>query len=536
MSGLEILTIAGIGQLAGHLAEHLGGHILHEKYRELEHHIRQRIPGLAGLPANHDVAHAVRGAELKALERVLREYGEKHKPSLFLDDANRFVRSQLPLFGKMALDAPTTQASIAASGKVMLDALAMSRAAEGGPSQARRQAEDAVLEEIGKELRPALGTKIPIDFESCFRGNEFGVIGWFDAFSQYLAEELKTNERFHKIFITDLLGDLTRIGLDTKEVVQTSFLRFEDKLDRAEAKIDAILRKLCLDPSTIEGQPGMPLQTLKVLLQAFGDEISDDNLDLATVNQLLHRKAEENRTLKDQLRGLVERESARSAQGAQKAIDEGRVNAAGETLHDAVSQASGSPTVIGTNADLHTALARNFPYLITGPLRAWLEEQAAYAEIKTPATAFESEALKARVKGHVIPKTYEDINLWKCIIVNYDKAKRGDRWSQFRLGMGYSRSAHGGDIIGIFFNRGRSGDELRDRERMINEAMKWLEKAAEQGDGDATLALGQLWEGEFGGGLFGLFGRKRKAIQWYEKAAAQGNPSAKERLAELKRP
>ena len=55
------------------------------------------------------------------------------------------------------------------------------------------------------------------------------------------------------------------------------------------------------------------------------------------------------------------------------------------------------------------------------------------------------------------------------------------------------------------------------------EAVEWLTKAAEQGDGEAQFMLGHCYERGSG-----------EAVKWFTKAAEQGNESAKKELEELK--
>jgi hypothetical protein len=191
---ITVATAAGLSALlhqiiehaprtVGELATHVGGGILHEKLHDIERHIRERIPSLSGLPANHDVRRAVRLAQLQALEYVLKEY-EKwnppewradpvNKPKWFLEKAFSFVRSQRPLVREIEFDGePKRTTAVNATQKTIAQALASTT-----PSQRdrrlRKLAEDAVLDELRLHLgqrSPGQGIVLPDDFKLRFCG------------------------------------------------------------------------------------------------------------------------------------------------------------------------------------------------------------------------------------------------------------------------------------------------------------------------------------------------------------------------------
>jgi archaellum biogenesis ATPase FlaH len=270
---LETLTVAGFVELVGHLAEHLVGHIGHEKYQELTRHIWDRIPALSGLPANHDIACAVRLAQLQALNRVLREYEKSNppewqkdpvnKPEVFLDKARRFVRSQLPLVGEIEVaGAPGVKSAIEAGTKAIREALDEYRSGEGTvDKRLRRLAENAVLDELRDEL---VGIVLPEDFERRFRVAEPNAPGWFDLFSAYLAEQVKENDRFRRILLFDVLGDLKQFGLEQRDVLQA-----------LTEKVDAIHNLLFSEFKILKGYFGKALPTIQSEIRDYSFIIED---------------------------------------------------------------------------------------------------------------------------------------------------------------------------------------------------------------------------------------------------------------------
>jgi tetratricopeptide (TPR) repeat protein len=239
-----------LGVKVEELATHVGGGILHEKYREIERHVRERIPGFSGFPANHDVRRAVRLAQLQALEYLLNDYEKSNppewkadpinKPKWFLDTARTFVRSQRPLLGEIDLECALGHTdAIDATEKTIVEAFARSRMPQGASDKRLRVlAEDAVLDELKANLS---GIVLPEDFQRRFRSKAPPAIGWFTAFTLCLAEQVKENDRFHRILVTDLLAELTQLGLETQDIVRALdatidrlSVRFEDKIDAME--------------------------------------------------------------------------------------------------------------------------------------------------------------------------------------------------------------------------------------------------------------------------------------------------------------
>ena len=92
-------------------------------------------------------------------------------------------------------------------------------------------------------------------------------------------------------------------------------------------------------------------------------------------------------------------------------------------------------------------------------------------------------------------------------------AEKGSDVAQFILGKGYED--------GEFLGEGRDYDEYKEAEK---EAVKWYQKAAEQGFAEAQYSLGEMYSS-------GVMRDDKEAVKWYEKAAEQGYMDAQKKLA-----
>ena len=68
------LTWTGLAALGGHV-----GNVTDRLSCNLLRAHRHRVAGLRGLSENHDLARAVRIAQMQALERVIRDFRELHE-------------------------------------------------------------------------------------------------------------------------------------------------------------------------------------------------------------------------------------------------------------------------------------------------------------------------------------------------------------------------------------------------------------------------------------------------------------------------
>jgi hypothetical protein len=114
-----------------------------------------------------------------------------------------FLRLRLMMFTEHKLD--TDVLTLDDLTHVLEDVLkpAVQEGLQASVRTTRARAIERAIAEIEREAgRPA-----PPLFRQAFDG-ALGKAGWYDAFSLYVAEELKTNERFRSIFQTGQLADL----------------------------------------------------------------------------------------------------------------------------------------------------------------------------------------------------------------------------------------------------------------------------------------------------------------------------------------
>jgi hypothetical protein len=470
---LEIATVAGLFELTRHLvvqvSEHVLSQVAHDKYRELEQHIRERIPGLAALPTNHDVAHAVRTAQLKALDLVVADYGRSGHATPLSQQIRKFVRERLRLFGRIDVHHPQVRASVASGADAMLDALAMTSAAKMEASDLRRRAEDGLLEEIRQALSEELRSAIPSDFVAWYRG-ERGNTGWFDAYSQYLAEEVKTNERFRAIFHTDLLGDLTRMGLDTNKTVHAMDKEIDkiagqlemlaDTLNHAVITLNAIVRHLGLDPQKIAVQTGISLAKLRDIVNKFGI-VPEGELDPSAIAEILSKKADELQKLKDELDRLKVYERPAPPRGDAKPQNE-------DARYVTEQQYYAMADVLKVNASSWlNQIAHQSAWLISDTHDAWAASTANLDSLiyREFGLAEPGQALLQRAKGGDLEAQHD---------IAYDYAGRA--WMLQALGE----------------KSGRPPNARRIERRYWREAIKWYQKAAEGGHKKAIAVLREV--------------------------------------------
>lgn len=216
---------------------------------------KKRISDARGVPENNDIVKGIRTAHLCALRIVAerhrkalselpdQEIGKHERPfSLsvfgFLDERLRVFREH-----NFATDINTLD-----DFDQVLDEIIESPTQENissTPGGARERAITRALEEIERDT----GLSAPPIFLRAFRG-ELGSAGWYDAFSLYIAEELKTNERFRSIFESERLVDLKKaVGQIASDLLAnhadlTGFFEgTRNQLSRIEAKLDILLEE-----------------------------------------------------------------------------------------------------------------------------------------------------------------------------------------------------------------------------------------------------------------------------------------------------
>ena len=224
---LEYLTVAGLGGLAGHAAEHFGWHLFNHKAGDLVRKFSERIAGLRGLPSNLEIERSVRVAQLQGLEYVLKDYRERvertgavaadRKLADFVEKAEGFVRNHLRRRWKIQVEG-LGGSSEALAELAGVAAMKPQENPQQRLARLRALAEDAVLDEIRQTLH---GGEIPPAFERHFRGSEEpDRTGWFTAFSAYLAQQARHNDHFRNDLVVNFLGDIQQFGLDTHQFLK----------------------------------------------------------------------------------------------------------------------------------------------------------------------------------------------------------------------------------------------------------------------------------------------------------------------------
>ena len=214
---------------------------------------KKRILEERRVPGNRDVVSGIRTAQLCALRHVatVHQAALKGLPAYEIgDDEGPFSASilgyldkRLRLFRGHNLD---TDVLTLDDLDHVFDEVLKPSVQEGFSAPAadpRDRAINRALEEIERDA----GRKAPPIFLSFFLG-ERGSAGWYEAFSLFIAEELKTNDRFRAIFeagqLVSLKGAAERMASDLR-AQHADLMPFMDdvrgQLDRIERKIDAIL-------------------------------------------------------------------------------------------------------------------------------------------------------------------------------------------------------------------------------------------------------------------------------------------------------
>lgn len=230
------------GAMIGGLA---GGHIGNAVDRAacaIGRSIRDRLAGLRSLPDNHDLAAAVRTAQMQALERVLRTFrdaahdGKAGASKPYHDFFTRAFRFCGPTGSgrKSEVEATleiTTQLQHAFD-RLLGEPLYGSPAGECCAAIAAF-AEDAVL----TELRAVVGDVIePPDFEKQFRdGNGAKLPRFLDVFGFYLAEQIKIRPRVRDIMLVGQLARIEGLAFDGSEVLEKILTEFGGIGHRLEA-------------------------------------------------------------------------------------------------------------------------------------------------------------------------------------------------------------------------------------------------------------------------------------------------------------
>jgi tetratricopeptide (TPR) repeat protein len=309
---ISTLAIAGLSWVitsaAGGVVEGVSGETLSGVVRAT----KDRIAGLWGAPDNQDVARAVRMAQMKALERVIREYRDAGRPEWIREPHTRpdlfFQRSQAfcaDAIGRSTNPSVKLNLEVTPALASAIDGL-LAPPAPGWPADQHAQAvaalaEDAVLDELGEVLN---GVRIPDGFEEHFRNGSRSKPRFLDLFAVYITEQIKRNQDFREVLNSVQVASIVGLAFDARELATRIEERFGAALDRLEPKIDKLGAGVDrLDESVqllitrIEEGQGISRAALQAILRRLGEAE-------VPYNQILERLgvyAEEFLALKEQL-------------------------------------------------------------------------------------------------------------------------------------------------------------------------------------------------------------------------------------------
>ena len=250
--------------------------------------MKNRIAGLRGLPENHDVARAVRMAQIHALEKLIRDYRDigrpewktalHTRPDIFFERSLGFCTRTIGRCmpgAKTTLDLEVTDPLIEAIDGI-LDEPEGDRPAATRAADIARLAENAVLTELHEQLA---GVVFPDGFEAHFRDGNAGRRRFLDLFGAFIAEQIKQDDRFRAILTTGQLSRIEGLAYDTvttltqvAERIETALADISSKADderRHRELLEAMARKEGVDPKVLLplfehlGQRGLTLDEIR---------------------------------------------------------------------------------------------------------------------------------------------------------------------------------------------------------------------------------------------------------------------------------
>ena len=263
---------------------------------------QQRLAGLRGIPGNHDVARALRMAQLQALERVIRDFRAAAS-----EEWHPVRRARLELFFERSLEfcgatvgrslvRPTVRLNLELTPALhaAIDGLLISPA-DDGPADRRLRAAAAVAEDaVLGELRGALhGVALPEGFEDHFREGGAGKPRFLDAFGAYVNEQLKENAPFQAMFMAGHLVNIESLAIDARELLRRLDDRYGAILERIAAQLitqstqlSAIQQQLA---TLVADRTGVPVRAVAAILARMGEaDVPEDKIEMR-----LAAKAEE---------------------------------------------------------------------------------------------------------------------------------------------------------------------------------------------------------------------------------------------------
>ena len=280
------LALGGLGAIVGGLVEGNSDRIVCRIFGG----VRDRVAGLRGLPENHDVARAVRTAQIQALDRLIGDFRDLCTPAQ-QRQADTFFQQSLGFCRRAIMRCSNPKVNFNIDVTELLGAAVdgiLASPAHDGPADRRAAAisafaEDAVLAELHTELN---GVVLPDGFESHFRAGQAACARFMDLFGFFVAEQLKNNDRFRDIWTSGRLAQIEGATFDIAEtlaLLETRFggalTRIEDRTRKIDATQDAHGAKLDEILSRLSHEKGVPIPPLRAILEKLGEaHVADDQL------------------------------------------------------------------------------------------------------------------------------------------------------------------------------------------------------------------------------------------------------------------
>lgn len=286
---------------------------------------KTRLVAGRSLPRNHDLVKGVRTAHLCALDQVARrqadllarlpahEIGADEGP--FAENLRRFLDDRLAITTDGRIDHEVLTRDDVEHVLTTLGAASTAADHETLVAELRQGAERRALAEIERDA----GRAAPPLFRRVFAGE--GAAGWYDGFSLFVAEALKTDERFRSIFFaTELVDIRTAVATLNAHIARVLRERPElgevldgvhhrlDRLQKTADRTDMRVQVLGTDMATgfdavlaaIAATKGVDELPLRRVLEKLGET----DVPVTEIPARLERAADELLRLRDDLSRL----------------------------------------------------------------------------------------------------------------------------------------------------------------------------------------------------------------------------------------
>lgn len=264
---LAALAMGGLGWTA--LAA-LGGYIGNHTDRVacgLLRGLRDRVAGLRGLPENHDLARAVRTAQMQALERALRDFDAScafaDRPQHFLFITGEFCKHTVGrcLNPKIKLNLEVTELLLASIQGILAPPESDSPATQRAEAIAFF-AEQAMLDEL--TALPGNDPLPPAFIQHFRQGAGADQPRFLDLFGTYMAEQIKNVPKVHNILTAGQLARIEGLTFDTVELLDRMCRHFSAQFGELLGFVRAADRKL---DGLAEGQARIEAMATQLVAQ-----------------------------------------------------------------------------------------------------------------------------------------------------------------------------------------------------------------------------------------------------------------------------